>query len=99
MSKQETCLICGQPATHIRSTQFAGEHPFCKEHAQLEKDFGENDSYTYWYETKEEYTIDKDTYDALMRKAMIEAIQQLALYEERIKELETKVSYMESQNR
>ena len=33
-----------------RSTQFAGDHPYCIEHASREKDFGENDSYAYWYE-------------------------------------------------
>jgi endogenous inhibitor of DNA gyrase (YacG/DUF329 family) len=42
----EKCIMCSQPATWIRSTQFAGDHPFCEEHARQEKDFGENDSYT-----------------------------------------------------
>jgi endogenous inhibitor of DNA gyrase (YacG/DUF329 family) len=49
----EECMICGKPAVWIRSTQFAGDHPFCKEHAEAESDFEENDSYAYWYEVKE----------------------------------------------
>jgi endogenous inhibitor of DNA gyrase (YacG/DUF329 family) len=49
----EECMICGKPAVWIRSTQFAGDHPFCKEHAEAESDFGENDSYAYWYEVTE----------------------------------------------
>lgn len=28
-SKGVWCLECGQPATWVRSTQFAGNHPFC----------------------------------------------------------------------
>ena len=46
----ETCIECNKPAVYIRSTQFAGNHPFCKEHAEKESDFGKNDSYEYWYE-------------------------------------------------
>lgn len=49
---EERCLICDAPADWVRSTQFAGEHPFCQVHAELESDFQENDSYTYWYEVK-----------------------------------------------
>lgn len=45
----ERCLECGGVADWIRSTQFAGEHPYCEEHAKQEADFEENDSYTYWY--------------------------------------------------
>ena len=48
---EERCLECGAKATHIRHTQFAGDHPYCLEHAQKEKDFNENDSYTYWSTT------------------------------------------------
>lgn len=44
------CMICGKPATWIRSTQFAGDHPFCNEHAEEESDFNQNDSYAFWYE-------------------------------------------------
>jgi hypothetical protein len=50
----ERCLECGAKAVWIRSTQFAGDHPYCEEHARQEKDFGEDDSYTYWYEVKDE---------------------------------------------
>ena len=40
--------MCDKDATWIRSTQFAGDHPFCEEHAREEKDFGINDSYEHW---------------------------------------------------
>ena len=50
--KEETCMMCDKPAVWIRSTQFAGDHPFCDEHARAEKGFGENDSYEYWYEVE-----------------------------------------------
>lgn len=49
MNETELCMICGKNATWIRSTQFAGDHPFCEEHAKMESDFCENDSYTFWY--------------------------------------------------
>jgi endogenous inhibitor of DNA gyrase (YacG/DUF329 family) len=45
----EVCIMCGKPADWIRSTQFAGDHPFCEQHAKKEDDFGVNDSYEYWY--------------------------------------------------
>lgn len=48
-NQEETCLECNKPAKWIRSTQFAGDHPYCEEHAREEKDFQENDSYAYWY--------------------------------------------------
>ena len=48
-SFKDSCIECGKPAVWVRSTQFAGNHPYCKEHAEREKDFGENDSYSYWY--------------------------------------------------
>lgn len=45
-----TCLECDKPAEWVRSTQFAGNHPYCEEHAKKESDFNdEPDSYTYWY--------------------------------------------------
>ena len=44
------CLVCGQPAEWVRSTQFAGDHPYCEHHAKKEDDFEEEgDSYSYWY--------------------------------------------------
>lgn len=44
-----TCVECGKPADWIRYTQFAGDHPYCTEHANLESDFLEDgDSYHYW---------------------------------------------------
>lgn len=45
----EICSECGAKADWIRSTQFAGEHPYCERHARMESDFNESDSYTYWY--------------------------------------------------
>ena len=49
----DTCIECDKPATWVRSTQFAGEHPYCDQHAQEEEDFLLNDSYTFWYNVKE----------------------------------------------
>jgi hypothetical protein len=46
------CIKCDKDAVWVRSTQFAGDHPYCEEHAKKESDFGENDSYTYWYKVK-----------------------------------------------
>ena len=37
------CSLCEQPATWIRYTQFAGDHPFCDKHAELESDFNDGD--------------------------------------------------------
>ena len=37
------CLGCGKLATWMRYTQFAGNHPFCDEHAELESDFMDGD--------------------------------------------------------
>ena len=50
----EKCIECDKPAVWVRHTQFAGDHPYCDTHAKQEKDFGENDSYTYWSEVKDE---------------------------------------------
>lgn len=50
-------------------------------------------------EQEDTQTIEKEAFDMLMRKAMIEAIQQLATYEARIRELETKVSELERGDR
>ncbi len=33
------CVECGKPATHIRCTQFAGDHPYCTKCAKKEKDY------------------------------------------------------------
>lgn len=38
---QDTCLMCGNPATWVRETQFAGNHPFCDVHAGEEEDFAQ----------------------------------------------------------
>lgn len=51
MTQTQECCECDQPATWMRSTQFAGEHPYCEHHAKLESDFDDPpDSYAYWYE-------------------------------------------------
>ena len=50
----EKCIECDLPAEWVRSTQFAGLHPYCEEHARLESDFLANDSYTYWEELKDD---------------------------------------------
>jgi hypothetical protein len=50
----EQCIECDLPAVWVRCTQFAGDHPYCEAHARQEKDFGENDSYTYWKELTNE---------------------------------------------
>ena len=47
--KQPLCCECNKPATWMRRTQFAGDHPFCEECAIKEKDFREEDnSYFFW---------------------------------------------------
>lgn len=49
MVNDHTCLMCNKPADWIRHTQFAGNHPYCTEHANLENDFlAPDDSYQYW---------------------------------------------------
>ena len=41
------CIHCEFEAKWVRHTQFAGDHPFCEDHAFLEKDFGDNTD-NYW---------------------------------------------------
>lgn len=48
----EVCCICGEPATWVRSTQFAGDHPYCTIHAKKEDDFGEEDDSTFWIDVE-----------------------------------------------
>jgi hypothetical protein len=48
LHKTEKCIECKAPAEFIRCTQFAGEHPYCKYHAELEEDFMRDDDSTYW---------------------------------------------------
>ena len=45
---KEKCIECDKTAEWVRCTQFAGDHPYCDEHARLEKDFTDEDSYQYW---------------------------------------------------
>ena len=45
------CQICSNKAEWVRSTQFSGDHLFCKLHAEAEEDFGDsNPSYFFWKE-------------------------------------------------
>ena len=44
----EQCIECNKPATCIRHTQFAGDHPYCTEHGMEQEDYFVDDSYTYW---------------------------------------------------
>ena len=37
------CVMCDELATWMRYTQFAGNHPFCDKHAELEADFNDGD--------------------------------------------------------
>ncbi len=54
------CGECLKPATWIRRTQFSGDHPFCLEHAQKEKDFREEGaSYFFWRELSPEEVASK----------------------------------------
>ena len=44
-------MECTEPAVWVRSTQFAGDHPYCQHHAEQQSDFeDEPDSYSYWYQ-------------------------------------------------
>lgn len=51
---KEKCLDCDKPAVFVRCTQFSGSHPFCEEHAKEESDFGEDDSYKFWYKIEKD---------------------------------------------
>jgi len=44
------CLDCDKDAEWIRHTQFAGDHPFCGEHAEKEQDFKVTDSSCFFWE-------------------------------------------------
>ena len=48
------CSECAEPAVGVRSTQFAGEHPYCEQHAKEQNDFGCDDSYAYWYNLEDD---------------------------------------------
>ena len=52
MDERLKCIMCDRDAVWVRSTQFAGDHPFCEEHAKAEEGFGVNDSYEFWYKVK-----------------------------------------------
>lgn len=49
------CIECGRPAEYARYTQFSGIHYYCKEHAEQESDFMEDQAgYSYWDEIENE---------------------------------------------
>lgn len=56
----ERCIECGGSATWVRCTQFAGDHPYCTEHAKQEDDFGKDDSYTYWCTMDQYLKVDEE---------------------------------------
>jgi hypothetical protein len=57
---REKCMLCDKDAEHIRSTQFAGDHPYCDEHARMEDDFGQDDSYAFWIKVNDERNSDSN---------------------------------------
>lgn len=57
---EDTCLLCDTPAVWIRHTQFAGSHPFCDKHANLEKDFKDENSDNYWENLKDDEEESED---------------------------------------
>ena len=56
------CDRCNEKAQWVRVTQFAGEHHFCDLHALMEEDFGQNDSYAFWVEIKDDIVEEKKLY-------------------------------------
>ncbi len=55
----EKCLECDQEAVWERCTQFAGDHPFCQQHAEMETDFMVDDSYEFWRQIKNQESTEK----------------------------------------
>lgn len=47
------CVDCDQDAMWVRCTQFAGDHPFCLEHAVKERDWGTADSCSFWMKVEQ----------------------------------------------
>lgn len=82
--KEQTCLMCDKPAEWIRGTQFAGDHPFCDEHARQEEGFGTEDSYEYWYNILEQKAI-----ETVMNFYKISRETALDLYQDEIKAAES----------
>lgn len=57
------CVECDRDADWIRSTQFAGDHPYCDKHARLESDWGQGDSYQYWVKIPNHTGMDSAGYE------------------------------------
>lgn len=56
MKKELKCSALGCESTSvtmIRATQFAGDHPFCQEHGEQEKNKEDNDPSEKWYSIEE----------------------------------------------
>ncbi|MFA6364844.1 MAG: hypothetical protein WCW78_00380 [Candidatus Paceibacterota bacterium] len=49
---QKQCIECSADAVWIRHTQFAGDHPFCKLHAEKETNFRKRNSTEFWEKIK-----------------------------------------------
>lgn len=47
------CQICGKKPSWVRRTAFSGDHHFCTEHAEAEKDFGDNSSNNMYWQSLE----------------------------------------------
>lgn len=60
---ETSCCECGAPATWVRCTQFAGNHPYCTTCAEREEDFGKDDDYFYWAELPAEVIARKHPID------------------------------------
>lgn len=46
----DICFMCDKPADFVKSTQFAGLHLYCREHALEQSDFAKDTiGYAFWY--------------------------------------------------
>lgn len=54
LKKRFECDECGCIKRWHRVTQFAGTHEFCDSCAKKQDDFGEDDSYKFWVDLKDE---------------------------------------------
>ena len=66
----KTCSECSKDAKYLRATQFSGDHYFCEDHAILEKDYGENDSYQVWYEIVKIFEPNQFTSPIIFKRAI-----------------------------
>lgn len=64
------CSECSKEAQYLRATQFSGDHYFCEDHAILEEDYGENNSYAVWYEIVKVFRPNKFTSPIVFKRAI-----------------------------